>query len=118
MALTGKCKEDFMDWYLDYELDNESIDTIPYSKFIELPHSMQYGVYVDFFDSVGIEIEISRENDLVAECIVDWEYMIGNNTKNICISKDTYLTRSIARTKAIEKANEIYNQTKDEPIKE
>jgi len=100
MKLTEKCKEDFVEWY------NEQ-DELPvmYSSFgvcwNEAPNSMQYGVYVDFFDSVGIRLE----------CIYDSyssnEWYVGIN----CISqKGSFKLRTDARTEAITKANEIYNK--------
>ena len=65
---------------------------------------MQYGVYVDWFDSVGIASETYRFSKEDFESIV----INFNNSDN-----ETRLgfvnSRHEARTKAIEKANEIYN---------
>jgi hypothetical protein len=60
--LTGKAKNEFEKW-----LEKTNFEECPISEdysfqpdyigdFERLPFSMQYGVYVDFFDSVGITI--------------------------------------------------------------
>ena len=105
MKLTEKCKEDFEKWYLIFIMSKKGRTNLMYSTYIEwfyqLPQSMQYGVYVDFFDSVGIRLE----------CIYDSyssnEWYVGIN----CISqKGSFKLRTDARTEAITKANEIYNK--------
>jgi hypothetical protein len=99
MELTGKCKEDFEKWYeLNYEaIGLRSIDDEFYlAGFYELPETMQYGVYVDFFDSVEIYMEIIKDG-VYFESFVNDEWL------------NTPKTRSEARTAAIEKANELYN---------
>jgi len=95
MKLTGKCKEDFEKWGTDnstgiYLNDNNILIC---KEFYDLPESMQYGVYVDFFDSVyiNIEIHIGVQGQL-------WVYVGG---KNACEIFD----RQKARIKSIEKAN-------------
>ena len=91
--LKGKCKKDFERWYENLE-DFYHLDIMPLN--------MVYGIYVDFFDSVGIRI-YTEENNLnfnVAFSLYD-----GDIVKGIFEFK----TRQEARTKAIEKANEIYN---------
>jgi len=97
MELTGKCKEDFEKWR---KKQNYNVDA-PY--FYELKYSMQYGVYVDFFDSVGIEIEITKWDEDTWQCLV--------SNKKTLIADELYdmYSRLEARTAAITKANEIYN---------
>lgn len=68
MKLTGKCKTDFDKWrleihkkeWVDKPKSKEGFEFYGYSAFYELPLSCQFGVYVDFFDSVGIDIIIGR----------------------------------------------------------
>ena len=107
MTLTGKCKEAF-ESYLE-ELNRRDIEGVycDYNgtfycyndyHFSCLPESMQYGVYVDFFDSVGIDIEIYTT-------VYGFDFMIKTN-----IFLSYFETRAEARTAAIEKANEIYNE--------
>lgn len=84
--LTGKCKEDFEKYIrLDYELTKYGYRTIK-----KLPLAMQYGVLVDFFDSVGIDINDEKDRWVV------------NYSGELCES------RQEAREQAIKKANEIY----------
>jgi len=68
------------------------IDYTNLELFNELPNSLKYGVYVDYFDSVDKEIAYEILND-------EFEYYA-----------DKELTLEEARTKAIEKANEIRNE--------
>lgn len=102
MKLTGKCKVDFKKWLLcstvygehEYHLDEDLL-----SHFENLKTSMKYGVYVDFFDSVGIYIIISRDSGWYDVDIAgEWT------------STTTQDNRTEARIVAIEKANEIYNK--------
>jgi hypothetical protein len=111
MKLTGKCKQDFQNWYFNQEIfDDYYISYVPKKgmldefkciDFKELPKSMQYGVYVDFFDSVGINIEITNDNKHIKTFWVD---VNAKETDDIELN-----SRSEARTAAIKKANEIYN---------
>jgi len=104
MCLIGECKEDFDNWYeLHYEaIGLRSIDDEFYiDGFYELPESMQYGIYVDFFDSVGLFPNImpliNDNNERVFQSYQDENHI------------QTFDTRLEARAAAIQKANEIYN---------
>lgn len=97
MEITGLCKEEFEKFrLLNYEETEAeprgSGDTI----WNYVGESMQYGVLVDYFDSVGIYIGNSR----IAFAIFQDE------EKNIHVKCKT---RPEARTQAIEKANELRN---------
>ena len=94
MKLTGKCKEDFEKWY--------NLPVFDLWSFNGLPLEMKYGVYVDFFDSVGLIIEIYYVMGN------DWCVSIDHTTDDIHFTIDAK-SRPLARTSAIEKANEIYN---------
>ena len=69
-------------------------------RFYSLKDSMQYGVLVDWFDSVGV--------------VVDLYHGIWEDNFYVCVNKKqeekTYITRPEARTKAIIQANKIYNE--------
>jgi hypothetical protein len=69
--------------------------------FEHLPEAMKYGVYVDWFDNVGIYIEIER-------------YVLSGKNKWGCRidEKNVHDTRPQARTSAIHKANEKFNNLK------
>ncbi len=97
MTLTGKCKIDFNEWYKKKQYDRLILG------WIELPPSMQWGVYVDFFDSRRILISTSALT--LSETYI---FDIGIN-RNVEYWGDNFKTMNEARTAAIEKANEIYN---------
>jgi len=101
MKLTGKCKEDFEKWYLKYIILNSEklISNTDVNYFNLLTESMQYGVYVDFFDSVGIRISMNQFNK-------EYWFDIDPQAEDCECLK----TRTEARTAAIEKTNEIYNK--------
>jgi len=122
MKLTGKGKEDFEKWYIiHYEDQYEDCGNTPEEQrgyvelkgfpdgvlwcngFYDLPKSMQYGVYVDFFDSVGIDVRVVK--GLITQ---KFNYRISDITQVLALDFGLE-TRHEARTKAIEKANEIYN---------
>lgn len=106
MELTGKAKEDFNNWYLNHikSYNDKLISNTDTNYFNLLTDSMKYGVYVDWFDSEGIFTSIEPLYDMqgtnrlcIYSLLIDCNYYL--QCKN----------RQEARTKAIEKANEIYN---------
>lgn len=114
MEVTGKCKEAFTNWLNNHSGMRFSERELFYNN--RLPDSMRFGVYVDFFDSVGFTLLIDTESyDVWWVTILEKDLM--SSYFESCEPIET-ATRHEARTKAIEKANKIYNQTKDEPIKE
>lgn len=101
MKLTGQCKEDFKKWFIDNVTIKSSPiiqDSIGLSDFYRLLPSMQYGVYVDFFDKQSIRISMNQLSGTY------W-FDIDNFDEG-----EEEITRQEARTAAIEKANEIYNK--------
>ena len=55
--LVGQAKKDFEKWYFNRSKYKRIIEIISFGK---LPESMQYGVIVDWFDSVGIMLNVGR----------------------------------------------------------
>ena len=120
LELTGKCKESFEKWYTkdisdDFivqvsrgELSKENTLT----PFYSLTGSMKYGVCVDYFDSVGLELVVHKfKNKYVASVFVEQEPLRSQlDDEEIKCNKKGYNSRPEARTKAIEKANEIFNE--------
>jgi hypothetical protein len=120
MELTGKCKVDFKKWFNANKISDLIIGNVShyygeedvyfYDVFDYLPPSAKYGVYVDFFDSVGVEIYYKAFKMYTMKkkefyfIIIDCNCMHLNN-----YLEDRKYTRPEARTAAIEKANEIYN---------
>ena len=108
MKLTDKCKVDFEKWQKDEDwFENSSMFDIDYTNlelFNELPNSLKYGVYVDFFDSVGIVISIGFYKG-VGNVKPYYQWDIED------IFSEDIETRKETRKEAIEKANEIRNKT-------
>ena len=113
MKLTGQCKEDFEKCYEDkYGVLPEDFSNE--CTFYELDDNMQYGVYVDFFDSVGIHVSMVYSMTANTEVNMKEEYrysiiFFDKIDTSICSISFTESSRQEARAKAIEKANEIYN---------
>ena len=121
MKLTGKCKGAFEKWYITIFLGLEwgEQGTEQHmrrqafvSLFYEHPFSMQYGVYMDFFveqkifpcinawargEFWGINVFTVDENGVTTTEMADGTTPIKEVIK--------------ARALAIEKANEIYNES-------
>lgn len=103
MILTGKCKESFDKWYWT----NPEYAIHP---FLTIPDSMKYGVLIDFFDSVGLEIQI-YVGEFGGWCIVIYNEKTEKYLSLKDNLEDDWLgeSRQEAWKKSIEKANEIYN---------
>lgn len=80
----------------------------PVKEFYELPFSMQWGVYLDFFDSVNLNIQIEADlfemNDLKPN-VWKYQYYIDIITDEVWFN-----TRTEAQKEAIKKAFEILEQ--------
>lgn len=113
MKLTGKCAEAFEKWLIDnYRKAGCRKGSIHIGEikirtdlFYEIPFSMQYGVLVDFFDSVGHRIEITQHGNEHGD--LWWCYYFDKGE-----DMEEYKTRHEARTEAIKAANEIFNEKK------
>lgn len=114
IVLTGKCKEDFKRWFYHNHLgvayrilEHNVLHT---DIFKNLTPSMQYGVYVDFFDSVGIYIDLQIHSEPTMSGLI-----FKSIRPNILDNRRFYNVgasfgeRDRARTEAIKKSNEIYN---------
>ena len=100
--LKGQAKTDFEKLYNERP-PHTPIQTT-YSVFMGKSLSEKYGVLVDWFDSVGIQIEIIISNSNYAFQI----FKVNNNKPMYSIGE--WEVRHQARQKAIEQANEIYNK--------
>ena len=105
MRLTGKCKVDFEKWRI-----SKKDSYLKHCFFEELMPSMQYGVLIDFFDSVGIRIVIDMdfENEVYDKFVLYIEY----KKHCFCSYGMNFKTRQEARTEAVKMANEIYTLNK------
>ena len=102
--MEGKAKIDFEKWYkVAYIEDSSALWKPVHNKsFFHLPDNMQWGVIQDFFDSVGIYI-----NDLNQD-----SFLIQHGFEFTSVQFEVDTTRQEARTAAIKKACEIYNERK------
>lgn len=92
MKLTGKAKEDFTKW----KISSDNIFVATYNKTINI---LENALIIEWFDSVGIYVEIIRNDDYFDYIVMEeWDY--------------GFETRQEATSKAIEKANMIYNNVK------
>lgn len=84
--------------YMDYNAEFESSQV-----FDQLPFSMQWGVYLEFFDSVGISIFISGQ---------PWcdEYWYEVNPSNMDCVSEHIKGRQEAQKMAIDKAFELLSE--------
>ncbi len=96
--LTGKCKEDFELWFVTSETGDKLLKLLgtKLKAFGYLPFEMQSGVYLAFFDIVGIYINTQERSAYFAWRIKD----DGGLMK----------TRPEALKKAITQAGLIYNE--------
>ena len=105
MKLTGKCKADFEKWYLKNNTHSRWVN------FEICGDSMQYGVYVDYFDSVDIRAEITVHPEITmqglyfkkfkATILFNGEFINVPNASNL---------RERMRTQVIEKADKTRNE--------
>jgi hypothetical protein len=114
MNLTGKAKEEFEKWLIIGQQDYDFLylgncgECNGFVDFNSIPTSMQYGVYVDFFDSVGIIIEIELKFKPPYPFGINYT---NNGVKYFALGiQNKFETRREARTAAINKANEIFNE--------
>jgi hypothetical protein len=101
MKLTGKCKEDFEKWYLQWVFNEKTFLSLRFNSeqilenWNSLHQSEKYGVYVDFFNTKKYE-----GVELFDKCFSLYFY-----------HKTIFETHNDIVKQAIEKANEIYNKT-------
>lgn len=109
MELTVKCKKGFENWIIDSKKGKYVLGVFSYTlgsyliPFNKLPDSMKFGVYQDYFDTVGIQIDINFGRDIIDKTDY-WNYYFDEAEELI-----QYKSRPEARTEAIKKANEIRN---------
>ena len=102
MELTGQCKEAFEKWFKEEHVKWMSSTHYFYNA---LSSSMKYGVYVDFFEANNIFIWV--EHNEIARL---WHYWISTKPMSNDINCQSIYTLHEARTAAIEKANELFNE--------
>lgn len=109
MILTGKCKEDFIEW----KRNNKQLSTIEVLDFKHLSNISKYALIIEFFSSKGYYF--NRGLSFVKSKPYKCELYTLYNDKILgeCyefISKYLNITELKATTEAIKKANEFYNK--------
>jgi len=102
--MKAKARKDFRKWYNE-QTPYTPLHT-PYEAFMGKHPSMKWGVLVDFYDSVGIHINI------IYECSEEdcYYYFDGVFVDKYDIGENEYSTRQEARKQALIKAEQIYNE--------
>ena len=111
--LNGKCKIEFRKWYKAREsklleiIGDEELDR----RWYTLDLDYKWGVYLEFFDSVGVDIEASIYWDWDKEKHVGFKCS-AINIKNFGEDEEFTLvkTRKEAQQEAIKQANELFNE--------
>ena len=109
----NELNEQFEIWVVDryedefYAMGHELEPTFTHysNTFQELPFSMQWGVYLEFFDSVGVDVTITRNKGFANRLF----HLAIINKKRLDTKFDT---RTEAQQEAIKKAFEILNKQK------
>jgi hypothetical protein len=97
--LTGKNKERFEQFYADkFQQGN----FYRLSWFYGLPLSMQFGVYVDYADSIGYDVNVAQHSGA-------FMFLMTNDTLDIWEEGFDYKTREEAIKAAIKAFDEIVN---------
>ena len=105
MTLTNKTLEHFLEW----KVNNKNLSTIEVLDFKYLSTISQNALIIEFFDSVGIYIEIKTDVYTVTGFGNKCDYYIKVGKK--MFYDEMYKTRQEATIQAITKANDIYNNT-------
>lgn len=93
--LTDKCKKKFNEWYYcAYHMEYSDFN------FDQLPFEMQSGVYLAFFDSVGIVVSVDELDNL-------WCSFVNDDSRH---NDWNIPSRPEALKEAIKQANKIYNE--------
>lgn len=98
--ITGKNKEQFEKWFGN-TIPKDKLSFHLWADFDELPFEMQIGVYLAYYDSLGIKILIDYGNDIL------WHYVIDiNDFGEGC---GDFNTRNEAYKEALKKADDLIN---------
>ena len=101
MILTGKAKEEFFNWLDNQGVNGIDISNWEFEKFHLLSNVSQNALIIEWFDSVGIYINVELDYLHIV-----WFPSIDNNW---AFEEIEFKTRQEATEEAIKKANEIYN---------
>ena len=104
MKLTGKAKSAFKEFRVkNYPDTKYLIEASDGTVWEFLPDALQFGAYVDWADSVGINIDI---RPVISNKLLGF-YLVINNDAYV---EDSFFSREEARELAIKKLDELYNK--------
>lgn len=116
----NKFEKDFKEWYLRDFINKpksnvNDIRMVNFDLFNLLPFSMQWGVYLAFFDSVGIKINGFNSSLGTTTWVRTWIFYINNQEYQLVTDdsrneNDLSRQRQQAQEEAIKKAKLIYEQ--------
>lgn len=99
MALAGKCKEDFLNWY------KNRLSVMTYAELLNINDLTVFNaLIIEFFDSRGINILISNLD------YQNWWWYDIKHFPNTTEGKNMFNSRQEALKEGIKKAVEIYNK--------
>lgn len=101
--VTDKNKEQFEKWLINYLI--KEVNGYDIIIFELLPFSMQWGVYLEYYDSVGVTITV----DYDVNNREPFYYWIAINMETKYSGGDG-LSRQEAQTEVLKKADEIVNE--------
>lgn len=111
MILTGKAKEDFIDYLWQSKFNKD--DYKEYEDYIEnQKESHTYADIIEWFDSVGIYVTIEGVFDRMLGYHRGYEvhiYQDGKQPISLFDNEDVFNIRQQATKQSITKANQIYN---------
>jgi hypothetical protein len=113
MELTNKAKEFFEEWYLSNirKLRSRSYDKLMVYQFYDLPLSMQWGVYLEWADSLGYYVNTTTfniRNTMRCEFVIS----IEDSQETILFDTEYLPTRQEAQIETIKKLNDLINKSK------
>jgi hypothetical protein len=114
MELTGNCRKAFEKWYIITYFNHLALPLSTQERFGILDsfygcfEAMRYGVYVDFFDSLGTRIDLISvgEPTMSGFKFFGYRFLINGFKVNSTYTK----TRRKVRTKSIKEGNKLYNK--------
>lgn len=107
MKLTEKCLIAFEAWYNDIHFNSQQCKQ-GYKGFMLQHPSMKYGVYVDFFDSVEIIVNSGQNlSNVIGKKFYCYVRKVDSSDFAL---QEHESNRQNARNKAIEKADELFNE--------
>ena len=102
IILTDKAKQDFGRWHFERRTSIEE-----YKSFHKLSETAQYAVIIEWFDSVGIYIQVGSYDNYPE---TDFAFNVVRNDGSNAMFDCGFIDRIVATKEAIEFSNDLYNK--------